>query len=107
MREERDDLETTEDLFSLLQGTLPKGYEIPDDHIPKLSADQAWTVIWYLQGLYWQPGDAIDRCEVCGDLYDSGCEGDSLDYGEPPYHFCVPCMASEAYTEKEQRGKPE
>lgn len=99
----RDPLERTQELFDLLQGTLPDGYKIPRLERPKLTADQAWTVIWYLGNQYWQVTDHIDRCDVCGSLYNTYQEGHCLDYGKPPYNFCESCRE---YAAKElQRPK--
>lgn len=88
----RNDIELAEELFDFLQGTVPGGYVLVKDSIPKLTPSQAWTVIWYLGNLYWQVPDHICRCGVCGDLYDSDYEGDYLDGGEPPYFFCETCQ---------------
>jgi len=98
--EEKTDPEKTEELFAFLQGTIPDGYKIPEEHVSHLTPYQAWTVIWYLQNLYWQPSDRIERCGVCGGLYDTHSEGDCLDYGGAPYHFCEDCMASNEYATK-------
>lgn len=65
------DLEKTQELFAFLQGKIPDGYKIKQCHRPNLSPDEAWTVIWYLGNLYWQVPDHIERCGVCGNLYDS------------------------------------
>lgn len=74
MSDERPQLERVEELFKMLQGVIPKGHHIPPGEIPKLTSDQAWTVIWFLGNQYWQVPDFIERCNVCGDLYDSNCE---------------------------------
>jgi len=58
--------------------------------VPQLTADQAWTVIWYLGNQYWQVPDFIERCDVCGDLFDSEQEGGYHEEG-PPYHYCDTC----------------
>ncbi len=97
---EKSDIEQTQELFDYLQGTVPDGYKIPADHVPSLTPDQAWTAVWFLQNLDWQPVDIIERCNVCGDLYNSEAEGDCLDYGDLPYLFCDGCMAGDEYAEK-------
>lgn len=99
----RSDLERTEELFAFLQGKLPKGFVVPAKEHPKLTADQAWTVIWFLGNQYWQVSDHIERCDVCGDLYDSDSEGDCLDYGKAPYSFCDGCMTGSEYRTKEAK----
>ena len=75
MTDDKDDLAKTEKLFALLQGTVPDGCQIVEEHVPNLTADQAWTAIRYLGNQYWQVPDFIERCDVCGDLYDSEAEG--------------------------------
>ncbi len=104
---EPTDLERTQELFDFLQGKVPEGYRIPADHIPTLTADQAWTAVWYLQNLYWQVMDHIERCNVCEELYDTEAEGDCLAYGESPYHFCEGCMAGTEYALKSQAKENE
>jgi hypothetical protein len=99
-KREPDNLERCEELFSFLQGRLPEGYKIPRKERPRLTADQAWTVIWYLGNQYWKVPDHIERCGVCGGLYDTHREGDCLDYGKAPYQFCESCMASWEYSTK-------
>lgn len=94
------DMDNTKELFDFLQGAVPKDIMISADHIPHLTADQAWTVIWYLGNKYWQVTDRIERCEVCGNLYHAECGGDCLDFGSSPYHFCDSCMESNEYAAK-------
>ena len=103
MNEEKEpasDLERVHELHDFLQGITPKGYVIPPEDIPNLTEEQAWTVVWYIQNLYWQVPDNIGRCDVCGVLYDTDSEGDCLDYSDVPYHFCEGCMAGEEYAAK-------
>jgi hypothetical protein len=83
------DLDRVEELFAFLQGTIPAGFTIPPDEIPHLTPEQAWTVIWYLGNLYWQVPDYIERCDECGDLYDTRSGGTYRE--EPPYHLCDNC----------------
>ena len=82
------DLGKTEELFAFLQGETPAGCRIADADVPHLTDAQAWTVIHHLGNLHWQVPDFIERCGVCGDLYDSEREGVCLDFGGPPFHFC-------------------
>lgn len=102
MSEENDkDLEKTEELFKFLQGIVPEGYHIQRGHVPKLTAHQAWTVIWYLGNQFWQVKDCIYRCDVCGDIYHSWQEGACLDYGKGPYFFCDSCMEKDVFRNKQ------
>lgn len=104
MSEDNDrDLEKTKELFEFLQGNSPDGVTVGDG--PKLTPDQAWTVIWYLGNQYWQVTDHIDRCGVCGELYHSWQEGECLDFGNAPYHFCEECMTGEVATAKRRLGR--
>lgn len=96
------DLERTEELFAFLQGTVPDRCIIARGHVPKLTADQAWTVIWYLGNQYWQVTDRVERCDVCGFLYHAWQEGHCLDYGRKPYFFCECCMGTEEFSRKER-----
>lgn len=101
---ERSALAKTHDLFDFLQGTPPPGYEIKKKDQPKLTEDQAWTVIWFLGNQYWQVPDHIERCCLCGAIYDSHNSGDCLDYGRAPYHFCDSCMFTPTYHNKAMRN---
>ena len=94
------DLKLTEELFEFLQGKMPEGTKVPRKERPKLTPDQAWTVIWYLGNQYWQVTDRVERCEVCGDLFHTWQGGGCLDYGKAPYHFCASCMSSDEYARK-------
>lgn len=94
------ELKLVRELFDFLQGRLPAGTIVALKDRPKLNADQAWTVIWYLGNQYWQVPDYIERCCVCGDLYHAHTEGDCLDFGRAPYHFCDSCMEGEAFKKK-------
>ena len=101
MSEQNDrDLERTQQLYDFLQGKLPESCTVPRKERPKLTPDQAWTVIWYLGNQYWQVTDCVERCGVCGRLYHTEQEGGYLDYGKPPYGFCEDCLESEAYAKK-------
>ncbi|ODU24143.1 MAG: hypothetical protein ABS95_02215 [Verrucomicrobia bacterium SCN 57-15] len=99
-----DPLEQTREIFAFLQGKIPEGYTIPELEIPKLTADQAWTVIWYLGNLYWEVTDHIERCDVCGDLYDTWRSGETLDYGDGPYSFCDDCINGPDFAQKKNRN---
>ncbi len=57
--------------------------KIPDGiHVksrPRLSPNKAWSLIWFLQEVTHCLPDHIERCDVCGELYDSWGEGYMLD----------------------------
>lgn len=46
---------------------------------PKLSRNKAWNLIWFLQEVTHCLPDHIERCDFCGQLYDSQSEGYCLD----------------------------
>jgi hypothetical protein len=96
------DLEQTKELFEFLQGHVPEGYKIKRGYMPRLTPEQAWSIIWYLGNLYWRVPDSIELCDICGDLYHTSTDGGSLDYGRAPYHFCGFCMYCPEYRKKSQ-----
>ncbi|MFA5262373.1 MAG: hypothetical protein WC378_01010 [Opitutaceae bacterium] len=104
--ENDDDLGKTQELFEFLQGRTPDGYVIGPDHMPKLTPDQAATVIWYLGNQYWKVTDHVERCDVCGDWYDTWCEGATIDCPPVPIFFCGNCCDGEEAQRKRriQRG---
>ena len=103
-----DPLALTEELFAFLQGTVPSGCKVPRRYAPCLTADQAWTVIWYLGELETRVAGrdllVIERCDVCGTLYNTESSGDCLDYGRAPYSFCDHCMDTEQWYKKARRN---
>ena len=107
MPEKRDNLALANELFDFLQGTVPDGYKLAADDVPHLTPAQAWTVIWYLGNQYWQVPDHIERCDICGELFDSNRDGVCLDWGEAPYHACDDCEYDDAVVEKRSKGDPD
>ncbi len=104
----KTDLPQTQALYKLLQGELPEGVSVPLTSVPQLTADQAWTVVWYIGNLKQCVSDTIERCDVCGDLYDSE-NGGGYDELGPPYHFCDPCGERECLSREQPEkteGKP-
>ena len=103
MSEENDkDLEKTQELYEFLQGKIPENIRLAKKSRPKMTPDQAWSVVWYLGNQYWQVTDRVERCCVCGDLYHTWQGGDCLDYGKAPYHFCDECLDSPEYARKKK-----
>lgn len=59
-----------------------KGEELPDGvtcKTPKLDSKAAFSVIWFLQEIMHCLPENIERCDICGDLYDTDSEGYRLD----------------------------
>lgn len=102
---EKTDLDVAQELYDFLQGTIPDDIHLGKGRVPKLTPKQAWTVVWYLGNQYRAISDNIEKCDVCGTLYDSCSEGDCLDYGNGPYHFCDYCIYSEKYERKAKDRK--
>ena len=102
--DEREPLDRCEELFAFLQGKVPESCRITRKNVPNLTADQAWTVIWYLGNEYWEVPDYIERCDICGDLYDSNDSGECLDFGKSPYFFCGGCLHSQEYERKAKKA---
>ena len=93
-------LRHAQQLYDFLRGVIPDDCDIKPDRMPHLTDDQAWTVIWFLGEEDLSISDAIERCNVCGDLYDTGQSGACLDYGEPPHTFCGDCSYGDDYLDK-------
>lgn len=84
-------LEQIDELNIFLQGKgLPNGIKIKKKHRPKLTEDQAWSVIWFFQEHLRVLPDVYEKCDVCGDLYDSE-EGGTYQE-KKPYHRCEGCL---------------
>lgn len=102
------DLKKTQELFDFLQGKIPEGTIVSPSHRPKLTPEQAWTVVWYLGNQYWQVTDRIERCCVCSELYHTWQGGSCLDFGKAPYNFCEGCFDGEEFMRKVvQRNNPD
>lgn len=64
----------TEHLYDMLQGKdLPEGYLMADQ--PNLTAEQAFSVIWFLQEHLGIIPQSFEKCDNCGALFDSNCAG--------------------------------
>ena len=71
-------LDKMTELFEYLTDkSIPNGVCVKSR--PKLSANKAWSLIWFLQEVTRCLPDYIERCDVCGGLYDSEQEGYFLD----------------------------
>jgi hypothetical protein len=82
-------LEQINDLYLMLQGEggLPEGCSL--GHKFRMSDKKAFTVIWYMQEILRIIPDTYERCDDCGDLFDSNSSGY---YSEKRgKHFCSSC----------------
>lgn len=92
--EKKTPLETVEELYRLLTDhEVPDGWTI-GNLPPKMTGEQAFSLIWYLQeGPRCLP-DHIERCGGCGDLFDSYCE--HSEYVQARGHtLCESCYRAE------------
>lgn len=56
-------------------------------HLPKLTDEQAFLVLYVLQEAYNLIPDEIEKCSKCGELYDSSAEGTVVD----DENYCGDC----------------
>jgi len=71
-------LDKVNELFKYLTDEeIPAGIHVKSR--PKLSSQKAWNLIWFLQEVTLCLPDHIERCGVCGELYDSDNAGFWLD----------------------------
>ena len=61
----------------LIDEEIPEGVLV--NSRPKLSRNKAWNLIWFLQEVTQCLPSHIERCDKCGQLYDSDKEGYHLD----------------------------
>jgi hypothetical protein len=72
---EDSDLEKIDEFFRFLTGKVPDQISLTRGHAPKMSKKKAFTIIWYLQEHLSIFPDHIDKCDNCGELFDSDSEG--------------------------------
>lgn len=74
MSTEKTPLEDTQELYDLLTlHELPEGYKM-EDLPPKMTGNQAFSLIWFLQERLRCLPDRIEHCGNCGDIFDSWSE---------------------------------
>lgn len=105
-------LEETKQLYDFLRGEghveiksgkdiVLKDYNIytKKSHLPKLTDEQAFLVIYVLQEVYGVIPDSYEQCTNCGGLYDSYEEGNQ-------YHdenYCDSCYNELGLSESEEK----
>ena len=67
------------EFYDFLQGKVPEGMTVKKP--PKLSQEQAFTVIWFLQEHLCVLPDNFEQCSTCHVIYNSDFEGFYLDCG--------------------------
>ena len=67
--------DTMNELYSFLRGKfVPKNYLHAID-LPKISAEEAWQVIYVMQEYFKLLPSKFERCNDCGRIFDSEIEG--------------------------------
>lgn len=83
-------LEWINEFYQFLQGDIPEEIDLHEGSNIKLSAEDAFSTIWYLQEHMPVLPDNIEQCGICGDIYDSYRDG--LYCEENWTHYCGACM---------------
>ena len=79
------DLQWLEEFYEFLKGSNEKGMRLGK----KLSPNQAYSVIYYLQEHLPVFPDTIEKCSVCNSLYDSNSSGHHSE--KTAKHYCDNC----------------
>lgn len=100
---ELSDLEWVEELFEFLQGDVPEEKTLAPGHRVKLTADQAYSIIWFLQERFPLLPDQIEKCDTCDNLYDSYSQGHHSEL-TGKFYCCMTCEPADLY-EREHRAE--
>ena len=76
-------LEQVEQFMRMLTGEWLPEHWTPDN-VPKMTQREAFTVVYYLQEVLRVLPNHHDQCGVCGELYDSECDGFTIDSTDEP-----------------------
>lgn len=95
------DLEWVNEFYEFLQGNVPEG--ITTRPKIKLTKNQAFSIIWYLQEKFSVIPDHIEQCDVCGNLYDSWSQGHHSELTNKFY--CNQGCEPRGLEEREQRAE--
>ena len=71
-------LEETKELYEFLKGETPEGFKFKTGQ-PKLSEDEAFTIIYVLQEKFHLIPDFYEKCAECKEIYDSENDGHHFD----------------------------
>jgi hypothetical protein len=90
--------EFMQEFYNFLQGEAPETISVKDDRMPKLTPDQAFAVIWYLQEHMGVLPDCMEQCNDCGDVFNQDCDGGYIEFpnndgpnGQQDGSFCEDC----------------
>jgi hypothetical protein len=88
---ERKEMKQINTLYEYLQGNLPDGVKC---FAPKLSEEDAFSVIWFLQECINCLPQKHERCSICGEIYNSENEGHYSELNGESY--CGGCWDGDA-----------
>lgn len=75
-KEKMMSFEDVDQLYKFLKGEDDLGFTFKDeDYLPKLTDEQAFRIIYVLQERFRTIPDTIEKCDCCGGLFDTECEG--------------------------------
>jgi len=97
---EEEELTRINKLYEYLQGKLPKGVTC---YAPKLSREQAISIIWFLQEITGCLPQKYEQCSVCEEIYNSESEGHYSELTKE--HYCEYCLHAAPFTECEDCGE--
>lgn len=70
------DLGRINEFYRFLTGeSIPESISMGRNNKPKMSEKKAFAIIWFLQEHLSVFPDNIERCNTCGELYDTHSEG--------------------------------
>lgn len=92
-------LEKTQELYEFLKGGIPEGFTLKTWK-PKLSEDEAFTIIYVLQEKFHLIPDHFENCARCKEIFDMECEG--THYEDPGINLCEGCIDPIFYLESSQ-----
>jgi formylmethanofuran dehydrogenase subunit E len=84
------DIEKVREFYRFLTGEdMLDKISIGRGHAPKMSEKKAFSIIWYLQEHLSIFPNTIERCSVCGELFDTNTEG--IYWETKDKHYCGGC----------------
>ena len=101
VRKDWSHTEWVDEFYRFLQGECPEGITVGIQRQPKLTQKKAFTIIWYLQEHLRILPDNIERCDNCGELFDTHSDG--IYWESKGKHFCGGCQ--HLVPENYDRGK--
>ncbi len=99
MSEDKFTIEQTQELYEFLKGGIPEGFTLKTWK-PKLSEDEAFTIIYILQEKFKLIPDHYEQCKRCKEIFDMECGGRHFD--DPGINLGDCCMDQIFYRESSQ-----